>query len=250
MALVEYEQKGAVGIITLSREDKLNAISKEMLEQLETIIQLISKERVLIITGKGKSFAAGADIKEMQPMDDEAARMYSQRGQSLLNALEDLPCLTIAAIKGHCMGGGLELASCCDIRIASASSLFALPELKLGLIPAFGAFFRVTKLVGNANMRDLLFTGKPITAKRAEEIGLIQSINPSPLTAAMKMAEEFSGNSYSAFKRAKELLNMILDRDRDEILSQENSMASGCFIHNDKDEGIAAFLEKRKPRFE
>ncbi|MBN2421657.1 enoyl-CoA hydratase/isomerase family protein [Candidatus Woesearchaeota archaeon] len=251
MGLINIETNGKICTIALNREQRLNALNTELINELANAIQNLKDERIVIFKGKGKAFAAGADVKEMSEMDNSKLKEFSKKGQQLLNRIEDLDKLTIAVINGFCFGGGLELACACDLRISSKISKFGLPELKLGVIPGFGAFFRVQKLIGNSGLKNILFTGKIINAEEAKAIGLVNEIAEDAEKEAEKIINNFLENiSFTAFVKAKTVLNKNRLKNRNELLELENKTFSDVCTHNDKKEGIRAFLEKREPKFE
>ncbi|MBD3204314.1 hypothetical protein GF327_08530 [Candidatus Woesearchaeota archaeon] len=251
MKTIKVKKQEKISMISLSRTKNLNAIHTLMLDEISAVLDSMKDSRVLIIKGEGKAFSVGADIKEMKEMDSLKIKAFSKKGQDLFNIIEDLHMLTIACIDGYCMGGGLELASTCDLRISSPESKFSLPELKLGVVPGFGAFFRIQELVGFSDFKKMLFTGEVMDAKRAKDIGLINIVSDDPLKKANQIAKNFIEDlSFNAFFHAKKTINFALKKHRKEILEKENQAIAETFSHLDKKTGMDSFLKKQKPEFE
>ena len=195
-----FERQGAIGIVTINRPKVLNALNKETMRELKTLVEQIAVDQeigVVIVTGSGdKSFVAGADITEMQPLSALEGRQWGKFSQGVFNALENLPQPVIAAVNGFALGGGCELAMSCDIRIASEKAKFGQPEVLLGVIPGFAGTQRLPRLIGKGRAKELLFTGKQIDAMEAYRIGLVNAVVP-----AEKLLDV-----------AKEWANLILSR--------------------------------------
>lgn len=250
-----YEKKDNIGVLTINRPDKLNALSNELTEELKQFLNDAERDaglRVLVITGAGeKAFVAGADINELVVRDGIMGRDVSRFRQDLFARIENLPIPVIAAVNGYALGGGLELALACNIRIASEKAQFGAPEVKLGIIPGDGGTQRLPRLIGLGRAMELVLTGDFIDATEAYRIGLVNRVVPPEelMEDVMGLAKKIASRPPLAIKYAKEAVNR----------SQEGDTASGyaleSFLHalacttEDKAEGVAAFLEKRKGDF-
>jgi enoyl-CoA hydratase len=207
---------------------------------------------VVILTGAGeKSFVAGGDIALMQPLGSLEAREIALKAQEVLNAIEDCPRPVIAAINGYALGGGCELAMACDIRIASDQAKLGQPEINLGIIPGWQGTQRLPRLVGKGRAKELIFTGKIISADEACRIGLVNQVVPGAalLAAARDMATQIAGKSLAALRLAKEAIDNGQEMDARRACRYEADLFGICFSTADQKEGMAAFLEKRKPLF-
>jgi enoyl-CoA hydratase len=207
--------------------------------------------KVLILTGEGKAFVAGADISEMADKTKTAARKFSAAGQKTLRALELLDKVVIAAVNGFALGGGCELALACDIRFAAESARFGQPEIDLGITPGFGGTQRLPRALGMGWAKYLCLSGRSIRADEALRIGLVQAVFPckSLMDEAMKLAGELAAKSPLAMRYCKSALHYSRDVDIDTGQEIERDLFSLCFASEDQTEGMAAFLEKRKPEF-
>lgn len=246
---------GTVAILTVNRPKKMNAVNNATVEELDQAIDQIEKNpdlRALILTGAGeKSFVAGADINEVNKRDAVTGRAETRRRQEVYSRIENLEIPSIAAINGFALGTGLELAMVCSMRIASTKALLGQPEVKLGILPGAGGTQRLPKLVGMGRAMQLILTGDPIKADPALAMGLVNKVvEPDQLMdEAMKLAETIAARPKLAIQYAKEAV----------LRSGEGSLAQGLahesYLHTlacgtaDKQEGIAAFLEKRDPQF-
>jgi len=249
-----FNQKEAIAIVTLNRPKVLNALNTETLNELyEVFTQLDSDTgiRVIIITGSGKAFIAGADISEMNTYSPEEARVFSQLGHKTMDAIQNTGKPVIAAINGFTLGGGLELALSCDILIASEKAVLGLPEVNLGLIQGFGGTQRLPRLIGKARAKELIFTGEALKAQKACEIGLVNRVVPPEelLPEAEKMAQLISAKGPVALALAKRAIESGYDVPLSEGCKKEIDAFVESFSSQDRDEGIKAFLEKRKPVF-
>ncbi len=207
---------------------------------------------VVVIKGAGdRAFVAGADIAELATFDAFSAKAYCERGQEILNRIEALSKPVIAQINGFALGGGCELAMACDIRVASEVSKFALPEVTLGVIPGFGGTQRLPRLVGAGIAKQMVYTGKTIDAQRAYQIGLVNEVLPvEELEAGVqKLAQTIARNSAVAIRFAKAAINEGLEMELHRAIAQEATQFAVNFTSADRVEGIAAFLEKRRPTF-
>lgn len=248
---LRFEISDRIGIITLSRERARNALDSALLRMLDVTLAACGGDRevrAVIVTG-GADFCAGADLKEMGAMTVAEAGRFSRLGHAVFRRIEGLPKPVIAAVAGHALGGGCELALACDIRLAAESARLGLPEVKLGLIPGFGGTQRLAALVGNGRARELILTGRIVHAREAETMGLVSTVVPDSDLAehARELAVRLSGKSPTALAAAKQLL--VETARLEQGLELEEKAFTRCFGSPDREEGIAAFLEKRQPRF-
>ena len=249
--LIEHEDRTTV--ITINRPQSLNALNAKTIAELSSALDEISSDancRVAIITGSGeKSFVAGADIKEFSDFGTSAAEELARNGQNILfNKIENLNKPVIAAVNGFALGGGLELAMACHIRYASENARLGLPEVTLGLIPGYGGTQRLPKLVGKGLANELIFSAKMIPAQRAKEIGLVNDVFSLEelLPKAKELAKQIAQNSPMGISKAIEAVNQS---DSVQGFETEIKAFGELFEMDDKKEGVAAFLEKRKPSF-
>jgi enoyl-CoA hydratase len=250
-----YEKSEAIATITLNRPDVLNAISNEVIEEVLQALEDIRNDesiRVVILTGAGeKAFSAGADIKAMKGMNALKARDLSLMGGKLCCTLENLEKPVIAAINGYALGGGLEVAMACDLRIASENARVGQTEVNIGLIPAWGGTQRLTRLVGKTKAKELVFSGKIVDAKTAEQIGLLNMVVPADRfrETVRQFAAELASKAPVAVKVAKALINKGEDASLDAALALEREGVGVVGSTEDLQEGVSAFIEKRKPAF-
>ena len=248
-----YEVRAPMALITINRADKHNAISLATLDELQAAIRLAGVDddvRVLTITGEGgKSFASGSDLSEVLHRDFRKA--LEPIVQGLADQLERLPKPTIAAINGICMGGGLEVALGCDLRICVPHARFATPEGKLGIIPGGGATARLPRIVGRGWGMEMMLMGEPIDAERALSIGLVTRIvEPDALIdEAQRMAEHLASFAPFVPRTMKAMVNFGMEASLAGALMLEKYAQGALVQTEDKEEGISAFLEKRKPEF-
>lgn len=242
-----------IAIVTINRPESLNALNSKTISELSTILDNLNSKkeiRVIILTGSGdKSFVAGADIKEFSDFGTSAAEELSRNGQNILfDKIENLSKPVIAAVNGFALGGGLELAMSCHIRYASENAKLGLPEVTLGLIPGYGGTQRLPKLVGKGLANELIFSAKMISAMRAKEIGLVNEFFSLEelLPKTKELANSISKNSPMAIAKA---ITAINKSDTEIGFETEIKSFGELFEMEDKNEGIKAFLEKRKPNF-
>lgn len=243
-----------VGILSINSPQTLNALSSTILDELGHAIDEIIKDEeihVLIITGEGRSFVAGADISEMSNYDAAEGRRFSEKGNNLFRKIELMEKPVIAAVNGFALGGGCELAMSCDIRIASEKAKFGQPEVGLGICPGFGGTQRLSRLVGVGKAKELIFTCDVINGFEAERIGLVNKVLPAEelMDEAIKMAKIIASKGQIALRYAKTAINKGLDTDIDTGLIIEKDLFGLCFASEDQKEGMTAFLEKRPPNF-
>ncbi len=243
------------GICTLaiSAPKSLNALNSTILKEMDDFLNHIPAEvRVLIITGDGdKSFVAGADISEMQNLNEQQGFEFGKLGAGVFRKIETLPIPVIAAVNGFALGGGCELAMSCDIRIASVKAKFGQPEVGLGIVPGFSGIYRLTKMVGMGYAKEMIYTGKVIKADEALRIGLVNAVyEPEQLMdEANAMAQKIAANAPIAVRYAKECINEEYDLAADDAIAFENKMFGKCFATADQKEGMTAFLSKRAAEF-
>lgn len=254
MNSVLFEKVDGIGKITLNRPEALNALNSSVLLALNEVLTTIEQDseiRVVVITGAGRSFVAGADIKEMQSFDSIEARAYSELGLSTMQRVEDLPIPVIASVNGFALGGGCELSLACEIRYASDLAKFGQPEVGLGVTPGFGGTQRLPRLVGLANAKEMIYTGKIIDANEALRIGLVNRVFSSENLEeeTMKLAHIIAKQSTTAVKYAKVSINKGIDTALVNSFEYEKNLFSLCFSTKDQKEGMQAFVEKRKPTF-
>jgi enoyl-CoA hydratase len=248
------ERRGRVALITINRPDKLNALNiKTRQETAEALDELRTDDeiRVVVITGAGeKAFVAGADINEFAGRSAIQQRTV-MKAKSIFTAAEDFPKPIIAMINGFCLGGGCELALSCDIRIASDKSRFGQPEINLGIIPGGGGTQRLTRLVGEGKAMQMILTGEMIDAQEAYRIGLVNDVYPADQleSKTMELAAKIAEKSPVALAMAKTAVKNAARMNLREGLDQEIDLFALCFSSEDKEEGVRAFLEKRKADF-
>ena len=251
MEYIVYEQNGAVGKITISREKALNALNSQVLDELNATLDAVNldKVRCLIITGAGaKSFVAGADISEMVNATPAEGRKMGLLAKEAFLKLETMPQVTIAAVNGYALGGGCEISMACDIRVASDNAKFGQPETGLGILPGFGGTQRLPRLVGKGRAKELIFTCDQIDAQEAYRIGLANKVVPQEelLDTCKAMAKKIMSKGSYAVSLAKQAINTGMDTDLASGLTLEANLFGLSFSTDDKKEGMTAFLEKRK----
>ncbi len=255
--LVKLNKENGIAIITIEN-GPMNVLSQEVVRQLDGVCDDIEEDSeivVAIVTGSGeRAFMAGADIKEFpdsMKLTEEEMLVSSLKGHAIFNKFDFLKKPTIAAINGLAFGGGCELAMLCDIRIAEEQALLGFPEIKLGLFPGGGGTQRLPRLVGEAKAKELMFTGDPITALMAKEIGLVNQVvsKGEALPAAIKMAQTIAQRSLPALSLIKEAVDKGTQLSLEEGLSLEAKLFAKVFQTEDIREGVAAFIEKRKANF-
>lgn len=243
-----------VAILSINRPQALNALSIEVLKELDTALINLEKDNdvfVIIITGEGKAFVAGADIGEMKDMSPEKAREFAMLGSSIFRRIELMDKVVIAAVNGFALGGGCELAICCDILLAGEKAKFGQPEVGLGITPGFAATQRLSKIVGIKKAKELIFTGAMIGAEEAGRIGLVNHVFPQEelMSKALELAKTIALKGQIAVKYAKSAINRGTEADMDTGNAMETELFALCFANEDQKEGMTAFLEKRKAKF-
>jgi 3-hydroxypropionyl-coenzyme A dehydratase len=281
MKYVQIDLQNDIAIIKINRPEALNAMNLDVISELTRAIDLISVDngiKVLIITGSGeRSFCAGADISYMVNIDPVTAEQYASSAQSMLNKIEKMEKPVIAAINGFALGGGCELALVCDMRIASDNAKIGQPEVTIGIPPGWGGTQRLLRIIGPAKAKEMIFTGKMITAREAEKMGLVNDLvsltdedkskldssidqnndkeknialskilNSKLLDHSLTLAKEIAKNSFNAIKVSKMLINKGMDADIDTGLRLEIYGWALCFAHEDRQKMMSAFLNKSK----
>ncbi|MFP3984987.1 MAG: enoyl-CoA hydratase/isomerase family protein [Candidatus Bathyarchaeia archaeon] len=250
-----YEKSEGIATITLNRPDALNAWSQELAQEFLTAIEDARKDenvKAVVITGAGeKAFSAGADIKAMKGITALKARELSNMGYKICNAIESLEKPVIAAINGYALGGGMEVSMACDFRIASDKARMGQTEINIGLIPGWGGTQRLTRFVGKARAKELVFTGKIIDAETALQMGLVNKVVPAGelMTAVREFAKDLASKAPVAMKVAKTLIDKGADVDLESALALEREGFGVVASSEDLQEGVSAFTEKRKPNW-
>jgi enoyl-CoA hydratase len=248
------EIKDSVGLIKMNRPDAMNALNSETLQELRGAISQLKDSddvKVIIITGEGKAFVAGADIAEMKDMSGDKAKEFSRTGQKVFSKIAKIKKPVIAAINGFALGGGCELALACDIRIASEKAKLGQPEVNLGVIPGFAGTQRLSRLVGTAKAKEIIFTGDMVDAPTALSIGLINQVVPAEqlMDTCMELASKIASKGPMAVKLAKKVINEGIEEKLDKGSDYESDEFGECFASGEAKEGMSAFLEKRKPNW-
>ncbi|AYO29650.1 crotonase [Biomaibacter acetigenes] len=250
-----FEQKKNIGIVTINRQEVLNALNHETLSELMDAFHKIEDNpdiRAFIITGSGpKAFVAGADINELNGTSPINGLQFMHFGQRIFNFIEEMGTPSIAAVNGYALGGGCELAMACDLRVASVNAKFGQPEIKLGNIPGWGGTQRLPRLIGKSKAKELIFTGIFITAEEAEKLGLVNKVvsQEDLLNVAEELAYKIALMSPIALKLAKSAINKGYETDIKIGLELEAQGVALCFTTDDQKEGVKAFFEKRPPVF-
>jgi enoyl-CoA hydratase len=245
--------EGPVGIITLNRPEALNALNRQLTSELSAAAAAFdsnSEIGAIVVTGSDRAFAAGADIKEMK--DKTFPEVYEE--QFITATWEGITRVrkpTIAAVSGHAVGGGCELALMCDIIVASETARFSLPETTIGIIPGAGGTQRLTRIVGKAVAMDMILTGRVLTAEEAQTMGLVSRVVPAStqVAEAVKLATQMATASRPILRLAKEAVNKAYETSLQEGIYVERRLLYATFATDDRREGMNAFIEKRKPRF-
>ncbi|MBI3183192.1 MAG: enoyl-CoA hydratase/isomerase family protein [Myxococcales bacterium] len=250
---LEYEEQ--LAILTIDRPKALNAFNAKALQEVELALRVVhhnAQLRALIVTGSGeKAFVAGADIAEMVEMTPTQAREFAGIGHRVFHMMETLSIPTIAAVNGFALGGGCELALCCDLIYASENAKLGLPEVTLGVIPGFGGTQRLTRLVGRVRAKELIFTGEMVDAAKAKEIGLVLEVLPADrlMEHCRSVAHKLLKRGPLAIAQAKRVIEFGADGDLRSANELERQGFSMLFGSEDQREGMRAFLEKRQPMF-
>lgn len=248
---VQYEVQDHVAILTINRPEALNALNTAVLSELSetlTKAEADSDVYVLIITGAGKAFVAGADIAQMKDLSAVEAKAFGDYGNSVFYKIESLSKPVIAAINGYALGGGCELSMACDIRIAGTKAKFGQPEVGLGITPGFGGTQRLPRIVGASKAKELIFTAETIGADEALRIGLVSKVVPDEelMTTALEMAKKIAGNAQIAVRQSKDAINKGMQSDIATGLAYEAQAFGVCFATEDQKDAMTAFVSKSK----
>ena len=250
-----YEKEDEIATITINRPKALNALNKQAVQEISSRLDEAEDDetvKVIVITGAGdKGFCVGLDLKSVRGISAVDGMNLSLHGQKLTKKIEELRKPVIAAINGYALGGGLEMAMSCDLRIASENARMGQTELNVGLIPGWGGTQRLPRLVGRAKAKELIFTAKMIDAKTAKQLGLLNEVVPPDelKSAVKKFAAELITKPPVGLQLAKQLINSSIETDLAKGLVQEAQAFGVLASTEDFDEGVAAFIEKRKPKF-
>ncbi|MBM4275677.1 MAG: enoyl-CoA hydratase/isomerase family protein [Deltaproteobacteria bacterium] len=245
---------GPVAVLTFNRPEKLNALNPEMFAEVRDVLNRVAaapRIRVLILTGQGRAFIAGADIRVFLDLDPLSARRFAAEAHEAAFQIQEMDIPVIAAVNGFALGGGCEMAMACDIIYASEEARFGQPEINLGIIPAFGGTQRLARLVGKMAAKELILTGRIINAAEARAMGLVAQVFPAPafMEEVRKIAMNLADKGRVALRAAKQSVDRGFDMDLRNGCSVEIANFALCFASPDAKEGAAAFLEKRPPRF-
>jgi enoyl-CoA hydratase len=252
---VDLERRDRVAVVTLNRPEVMNALSVEMLDELHQLLDGVESQpdvRAVVLTGAGeRAFTAGADIAHMREATPLEARDYARRGHAVTNRIESFPKPIIAAVNGYALGGGCELALACDIRLASERARFGLPEVNLGIMPGWGGTQRMARATSPGFAKELIFTGRQVDAREARDAGLVNHVHSAEelLERALELAATIADKPPWAIAAAKEVVNLALEGDLQGHLARELDAFALAFTTEDQREGMAAFFEKRAPRF-
>jgi enoyl-CoA hydratase len=246
---------GPVATLSFNRPEKLNAVSPEMMSEISQALDEVRGNkaiRVLLLTGQGRAFIAGADIKLFLELDPLAARDFAARGQELLLKLGELPFPVIACVHGFALGGGCEIAMACDFIYAAEHTKFGQPEINLGFNPCLGGTQRLARLVGKSLAKELCLTGRFIEAEEAKTLGLVARVFPEAtfLEECRNAAQDLAAKGRVALEAVKRVIDWGVDMDLKTGCALEAETFALCFTSPDVKEGVNAFLEKRKPRFQ
>ena len=282
MKYIQLEPQGEIALLRINRPEALNAMNIDVVSELSRTVDIVGSDesiKVVIITGAGeKSFCAGADISYMVNIDPITAEKYASSAQSVLNKIERLDKPVIGAVNGYALGGGCELAMVCDIRIASSNAKLGQPEVTIGIPPGWGGTQRLMRLVGPAKAKELVFTGRMVSAEEAFQLGLVNNVisltsddnlppevakddkekqkernnqiakllNNKLMNECVSLANQIAKNSFNAVKVSKMLINRGMDADLDTGLRLEIYGWSLCFAHEDRQKMMSDFLNKSK----
>jgi enoyl-CoA hydratase len=249
------ERDGAIAILTINRPAVLNALNRQVLEELSTAVETLAADdgvRAIVVTGAGeKAFVAGADINELAAQSPVSGRELARRGQALFRRIETLGKPVIAAINGFALGGGCELAMACTFRLAADTAKIGQPEINLGLIPGYGGSQRLPRLVGKDRAMEMILTGRHVSAEEAFRIGLVTRVVPAAALQgdARQLATELAGKAPVAIRYAMDAIERGLDMPFPDACDYEATLFGLVASTEDMREGTRAFLDKRKPAF-
>jgi enoyl-CoA hydratase len=259
MGYIDYELKEGVGLVTFSRPEALNALSVAGVEEALRFFEELGGKlagpagpagpHAIVLTGAGKAFIAGADVREMARMSPPEASRFSSRGSRLMNTIERLPVPVIAAVNGYALGGGFEVALAADFMYAASGAKLGLPEVTLGIIPGFGGVRRLCRRIGTARAKELVYTGRQITAEEALALGIVNRLAPADglLALALQAAAELGNAGRQALRAAKRHADECLLLDAEAAAALEAERFGALFAGGEPAEGMNALLAKRKP---
>jgi enoyl-CoA hydratase len=250
-----YDYEAGIATITFNRPDKLNALNQEMLAEFQDALDQVRQNpeiRVLLLTGAGRAFIAGADISEFLQFGPLEARHFAASAHDLGFALAALEIPVIACVNGFALGGGLEMAMACDFIYAADTARLGQPEINLGIIPGFGGTQRLSRLVGKATAKEMVLTGRMVDASEAKTLGLVAQVFPTDtfMAECQKVAQALAAKGRVSLRAAKQAVDRGFDLDLRNACLQEVDAFALCFASPDAHEGARAFLEKRPPNFE
>ena len=251
MAFVTLEKQGHVGVVTMNRPEALNALNDQVLRDLDAVLTQAEEDAelyVLVVTGAGRSFVAGADIGQMSGFSAVEGKAFGVYGNQVFAKLENLSKPTIAAVNGFALGGGCELAMACDIRLASEKAKFGQPETGLGITPGFGGTQRLPRIVGSARAMELILTARNISAAEALEMGLVSHVYPPEelMDKAMELAQAIAANAQVAVRQSKAAIRRGLQTDMATGVAYESEAFALCFATEDQKDAMRAFVNKEK----
>ena len=251
MSFVAFEQRGPIGVLTMNRPEALNALNEQVLRDLDAALDAVEANDevlVVILTGAGRSFVAGADIGQMKDLTPVQAKKFGSYGNQVFLKLENFPKPVIAAVNGFALGGGCELSMACDIRLASEKAKFGQPEVGLGITPGFGGTQRLARIVGVSNAMELILTAKTINAARAQELGLVSHVYPPEelMDKAMELAQAIAANAQVAVRQSKAAIRRGLQTDMYTGAAYEAEAFGLCFATEDQKDAMTAFVNKEK----
>lgn len=251
MEFIQFEQRGNVGVITITRPEVLNALNDRLMKELFELFNAVEDQEdihVLVITGAGRAFVAGADINQMAKFSAVDAKTFSQHGNNTFTKIAYCVKPVIAAVNGYALGGGCEMAMACDIRVASEKAIFGMPEVSLGITPGFGGTQRMARIVGMSTAMDLILTGRNISAQEALDIGLVNHVYAADemLEKAVELATLIASRPQVAVRQAKQSIRRGKHIDINTGVAYEAEAFGLCFSTEDQKDAMQAFLEKRK----
>lgn len=250
--MILLDRAGDVATITVNRPDAMNALNTDVLETLLATIEEASDARVLVLTGAGnEAFVGGADIAYMAQLSVAEAQTFAELGHRVTDAVASFPGPVIAAVNGYAFGGGCELALAADLRVASQNAVIGQPEIDLGIVPGWGGTQRLSRIVGDATARQMVFFGERVDAEDAQRIGLVGSVYSQEEfdKRVAEIAEELAEKPAFALQSAKEALNHVHETHQSAGLAYERRLWAGLFGTYDQREGMEAFVENREPDF-
>jgi len=244
-----------IAVVTINRPEKMNALNNKTIEELDIAFTQLNNDEnvyVIILTGSGeKAFVAGADISELNKLNEQTAKMFSEKGQKVFRKIEKMEKPVIAAVNGYALGGGCEISLACNIRLASDNAVFGQPEVNLGIIPGYGGTQRLTRLINSGRAAEYILTGDMINAEEALKIGLVNKVfkQNELLDKAKEMAKKICSKGQFAVRMAMKSINIVDEVSGSEGQNYEAGVFALCCGTDDFKEGTSAFLEKRKPQF-